>query len=79
MKIPTTVLATLCISLHLFGCGAESSPSSVEKPPQNTSAGTTTKWTVHAEMMVHLRTAEQAVAAFSPSEGANYPGLAANL
>lgn len=76
MKFNTQVLVALFFGLFLLSCGSESpSPSAAE----TVAPSTTTKWTVHAEMMVHLRTAEQAVADFSPSEGADYATLAANL
>ncbi len=75
MKITPQFLVTLLLGFFLMGCGSDQ-PSSEEAPAL---ASTAPKWKIDKEMMVFLRSAEQAVADFSPSEGANYSGLAEDL
>ncbi|MCP5023494.1 MAG: hypothetical protein GY930_17205 [bacterium] len=75
MKFDTQFLVALILGLFLFSCGSESLPGDEEAAV----ASANTKWKIHAEMMVHLRTAEQAVAGFSASEGADYAALAGDL
>ncbi len=75
MKVNTSFLVALILGLFLISCGTES-PSGEEGAVV---ASTNTKWKIDGEMMVHLRTAEQAVAGFSASEGADYAALAVEL
>ncbi len=75
MKITPQFLITLLLGLFLMGCGSDQ-PSSDQAPAP---ASTTPKWKIDKEMMVFLRSAEKAVADFSPTEGADYSALAEDL
>ncbi len=75
MKSSIQVVVVLFLGSFLWSCGSDGPSNGQETPPPTT----TVKWKIDEAMMVHLRSPEQVVAAFSSSDGADYSSLADKL